>query len=100
SKISTSYIQCEIQGEHGSILFDDAGSILDMKYIDNSSGEEEHIQTYSLEDNMQYEITNFLQIIASQNNEEYKRLKELSLLTLSITEEARKQNNIMYGSER
>ncbi|GGA90975.1 Gfo/Idh/MocA family protein [Ornithinibacillus halotolerans] len=100
SKISTSYIPCEIQGENGSILFDDAGSILDMKYIDNSSGQEEPIQTYSLEDNMQYEITNFLQIITSQNNEEYNRLKELSLLTLSITEEARKQNNIIYGSER
>ena len=100
SKISTSYIPCEIQGEKGTILFNDAGTIVDLKWIDNLTGQVEVIDTYSLEDDMKFEINNFTRIISSRNDKEYMELKDLSLITLSITEKARKQNGIIYGCEK
>ncbi|WP_042146974.1 Gfo/Idh/MocA family protein [Paucisalibacillus sp. EB02] len=100
SKISTSYIPCEIQGEKGTVVFEDAGVIVDMKLIDNATGQELPVVTYNMEDDMKFEINNFMRIISNKNEEEYLELKELSLLTLSITEEARRQNGIIYGCER
>ncbi|MFS0674075.1 Gfo/Idh/MocA family protein [Ornithinibacillus sp. 179-J 7C1 HS] len=100
SKISTSYIPCEIQGQNGTVVFNDAGALVEMKLVDNSTNKVLPIETYATEDNMAFEIHNIKRIILTKNEQEYKELKELSLLTLSITEEARRQNGIIYGCER
>jgi scyllo-inositol 2-dehydrogenase (NADP+) len=100
SKISTSYIPCEIQGEKGTVVFEDAGNITDIKWIDNKTGQVTPIENYNMDDDMKFEINNFMQIISNKNEEDYLKLKELSLQTLSITEEARRQNGIVYGCER
>lgn len=100
SKISTSYIPCEIQGEKGTVVFEDAGTIKDLRWVDNETGQVTLIETYNMDDDMKFEINNFMRIISNNKKEEYQELKELSLLTLSITEEARRQNGIMYGCER
>lgn len=57
------------------------------------------IRGIEVKNNMKYEIEAFLKIINTKDEEEYNRLKEISYTVLSITEEARRQNNIIFKGE-
>ncbi|WP_422124357.1 Gfo/Idh/MocA family protein [Planococcus sp. X10-3] len=99
SKISTSYINSEIQGEQGSLLIDDTASIANVSRIDNGSGDRHTVGKIQSSNNMKYEVENFLRIIKNEDRSNYQRLTEISRDILTITETARKQQGIVYSSE-
>ncbi|MGY0692033.1 Gfo/Idh/MocA family protein [Virgibacillus sp. FSP13] len=100
SKISNSYNPNEIHGEKGTLLFGDTGTLTDQALIKTHSDEKVLLETVVNDHDMVYEINHFRKIIETANDREYKALKELSYLVLSITEEARKQSGIVFAVER
>lgn len=100
SKISTSYASSEIQGEQGTIQIDDTGSLANVNRIDNSSGDRHVIGDVQSPKNMKYEIGNFLRIVENGERTEYEKLTQISREILAITETARKQNGIIYLSDK
>jgi predicted dehydrogenase len=100
SKISDSELPCEIQGEKGTFILEDAAPISKIKFIDNHTKESEIFSVAQEVENMVYECINFAEIIETNNEQEYEKLKEWSKKVLRVTEEARKQNNIVFGVER
>jgi predicted dehydrogenase len=100
SKISDSELPCEIQGEKGTFVLEDAAPISEIKFIDCHTKESKILSRAQEEKNMVYECIKFAEIIETNNDQEYEKLKEWSKKVLRITEEARKQNNIVFGVER
>ncbi len=100
SKISTSYCNSEIHGEKGTISIDDSGRLTNVKLTDIHSNSTTDIRTNQKENDMVYEIENFVGIIKEKDKDKYEVLKELSLDVLTITESARKQNGIVYSADR
>jgi predicted dehydrogenase len=100
SKISDSELPCEIQGEKGTFILEDAAPISEIKFIDCHTKESEILSSAQEEKNMVYECIKFAEIIETNNDQEYEKLKEWSKKVLRVTEEARKQNNIVFGVER
>lgn len=99
SKTSHSVIACEIHGEKGTFVLEDAAPISEIKFIDSHTLENKILSVAQEEKNMVYECINIAGIIETMNNEQYEKLKEMSKIVLGITEEARKQNNIVFGVE-
>ncbi|WML38405.1 Gfo/Idh/MocA family oxidoreductase [Neobacillus sp. OS1-2] len=100
SKISHSALPCEIHGEKGTFVLEDAAPITEIQFIDSHTKESQILSVEQEEQNMVYEGINIAEIIESKNDEEYKRLKHWSEIVLRITEEARKQNNIIFDAEK
>ncbi|WP_430789963.1 Gfo/Idh/MocA family protein [Virgibacillus flavescens] len=99
SKISNSFNSCEIHGEEATLVFENAGTILNLERIHSKTKEKTSIETVEQQHDMMFEIQNFRSIIDTENKLEYERLRDLSFQVLSITETARKQNNIIFKSE-
>ncbi|WP_164667832.1 Gfo/Idh/MocA family protein [Virgibacillus doumboii] len=100
SKITTSYIPCEIHGETGTLTFENAAQINNLAYIDRKAKQTTPIETNAVDQDMVYEIEAFAEIVRTNDVQSYKELKELSCEVLSVTEEARRQNGIVFESER
>ncbi|WP_026695916.1 Gfo/Idh/MocA family protein [Peribacillus kribbensis] len=100
SKITHSYIPSEIHGEKGSIVLDKVTPIKTIELITHKTGEKETFGVQQKEEDMVYEIENLVKVIETNDQEEYQRLKELSRTVLHITETARKQNSIVFGTEK
>jgi predicted dehydrogenase len=100
SKISDSVAPCEIQGEKGTFVLEDAAPISEIKFIDCHTKESQRLSVVQEEKNMVYECKNIARIIKSRNTKEYLELKNLSEIVLRITEAARKQNNIVFASDK
>ncbi|MDQ1147474.1 putative dehydrogenase [Bacillus sp. SORGH_AS 510] len=100
SKISHSELPCEIHGEKGSFVLEDAAPISEIKFIDSHSKDSQILSVDQEEQNMVYECEAFANMIELKNDEEYTRLKNWSKIILRITEEARKQNNIIFTVEK
>lgn len=100
SKITTSYVNSEIQGEHGTISIGNAGTMANAAFIDIHTGERTELGTEQPGENMKYEVESFVRIVRDNNRAEYERLKQISRNVLAITETARKQNGIVYASEK
>jgi predicted dehydrogenase len=100
SKISDSVIPCEIHGEKGTFVLGDAAPISEIKFIDSHTKESEILSVAQEEKDMVYECVNIARIIETNNLEEYEKFKQWSQIVLRITEEARKQNNIVFDVEK
>lgn len=100
SKISHSVMPCEIHGEKGTFVLEDAAPISEIKFIDSHTKESEILSVPQEEKNMVYECINIAEIIETRDDIQYKKLKDMSKIVLRVTEEARKQNNIVFGVER
>jgi len=100
SKISDSVLPCEIQGEKGTFVLEDAAPISEIKFIDCRTKENEIFSVVQEDKDMVYECIKFAKIIETNNDQEYEKLKDWSKKVLRVTEEARKQNNIVFGVER
>jgi predicted dehydrogenase len=100
SKISHSVIPCEIHGEKGTFVLEDAAPISEIKFIDSHTKESEILSVAQEEKNMVYECINIADIIETNDDNQYEKLKNMSKIVLRITGEARKQNNIVFGVER
>jgi predicted dehydrogenase len=100
SKLSHSTILCEIHGEEGTFVLEDAAPISQIEFYDSHSKESKILSVPLEEKNMVYECKNIAEIINTNNQKEYQELKRLSEIVLKITEESRKQNNIIFDSEK
>jgi predicted dehydrogenase len=100
SKLSHSTILCEIHGEQGTFVLEDAAPISQIEFYDSHSKESKILSVPLEEKNMVYECKNIAEIINTNNQKEYQELKRLSEIVLKITEESRKQNNIIFDSEK
>ncbi|MCL6571494.1 MAG: Gfo/Idh/MocA family oxidoreductase [Bacillus sp. (in: Bacteria)] len=100
SKISYSNLLCEIHGEKGTFVLKDAAPLSEIKFVDNRSVESQILSVELEEENMVYECINIAKIIETRNVQEYQQLKNWSEIVLRITEEARKQNNIVFAVEK
>ncbi|MFB4167701.1 Gfo/Idh/MocA family protein [Virgibacillus sp. JSM 102003] len=100
SKISNSYNACEIQGEQGTLIFDDAGEINNPRLFKTPSKEQVTLETVNKDNNMVFEIDQFNRIIETGDDHKYQELKNISYNVLSITEEARRQTGIVFASEK
>jgi predicted dehydrogenase len=100
SKISHSVIPCEIHGEKGTFVLEDAAPISKIKFYDSHKKECQILSVEQEEQNMVYECINIAKIIETKNDEKYEQLKNWSKIVLRITEEARIQNNIVFASEK
>jgi predicted dehydrogenase len=100
SKISHSELPCEIHGEKGTFVLEDAAPISKITLVDNRGIESEILSVELEEQNMIYECVNIAGIIETENDQEYQQLKSWSEIVLRITEEARRQNNILFASEK
>lgn len=99
SKVSTSFLSCEIQGEEGVITFDDVARLTNLKLINYSSGKIIEIQTDDSEENMEYEIEYFIKVIKERDEKLYEKMQQQCLLSLEITDSARNQNDIVFTNE-
>ncbi|WP_164667932.1 Gfo/Idh/MocA family protein [Virgibacillus doumboii] len=100
SKRSNSFNSCEIHGEEGTLIFEGAGEIDNPRLIKTPSKEEVALESVDTDNNMVYEIERFKSIIGSRDDAAYLDLKNQSYTVLSITEKARKQNGIVFGTEK
>ena len=100
SKVSHSVIPCEIHGEKGTFVLEDAAPISEIKFIDSHTKESKILSIEQEEKNMVYECATIARIIETKNVEEYDTLKQWSQIVLRITEEARRQNNIVFDVEK
>ncbi|WP_261129889.1 Gfo/Idh/MocA family protein [Bacillus sp. Marseille-Q3570] len=100
SKISHSFISSEIHGEDVSLVLDHVAPVNKISLVDRKTKESERLGESLHDNDMIYEIVEFTRIIESNDKEEYRQLMDLSRGVLRITESARKQNNIVFGTEK
>ncbi|QQZ08161.1 Gfo/Idh/MocA family protein [Heyndrickxia vini] len=99
SKISHSYIPSEIHGETGTIIMNSA-TPTSLELINNKTKERESISVNQEDLDMVYEIDAFTNIIENNDHHAYMKLIQFSETILSITETVRKQNNIIFQTDK
>lgn len=100
SKIVNSYGSNEIHGESGNIIFPGSGTIQKLEYIDRETKVCEPFSISQKENDMTYEIEAFVDIIKHDKQTDYQQLIEISRDVLEITERSRKENKIIFGTEK
>ena len=100
SKISHSVILCEIHGEKGTFVLEDAAPISEIKFTDSHTKESEILSVAQEEKDMVYECMNIAEIIATNDDDRYEKLKNLSKIVLRVTEEARETEQYCIWSRR
>jgi scyllo-inositol 2-dehydrogenase (NADP+) len=98
SKITNSYIPSEIQGEHGSIVFDKLNPPEDVK-IFYRDGTTENISLEQPNEPMFYELQGFIELIKMGKTESTINTFERSLTVMEVMEEARRQMGVVYPSD-
>lgn len=99
SKVAHSSLRCEIHGEEGTFAMEDAAPISAIEFVDSHSKESRILSVPQEEKDMVYECINIARILNTNQKAEYEELKNLSRIVLQVTEEARKQNHIIFASE-
>lgn len=96
SKISDSRLPCEIQGEDGTLSFNQIGAPQDivMRWRD---GTEEHVEVPFEPKDIIYETKAFLRILAGEESAD--RPHEISAMTMSLLDEARRQMGIVFPAD-
>ncbi|MGL4108872.1 Gfo/Idh/MocA family protein [Clostridium sp. LP20] len=95
SKIANSYLPSEIQGEEGSILIEKINTLKKVTII-YRDGSEEIISQEQEDDDMCYEIQEFISLIQNNVKESQVNSHYNSLKVIEIMEEARKQIGLVY----
>lgn len=98
SKIANSYLPSEIQGEEGTMIID---NIHDMKkiIINYRNGDIEVISIDQIEEDMMYEVEEFIELINNNTLESKINSHDNSLNTSKIMEEIRKQMGLVYPAD-
>ena len=98
SKISDSYLPSEIQGEEGSIIIDHISRMNDVKIV-YRDGREEIISIEQDENDMFYEVEEFISLVNGKKKESEINSLEFSKNIMSIMDEARKQIDLVYEAD-
>lgn len=99
SKITNSYIQSEIQGEEGSIVFDKINPIEKVSII-YRDGRVEDISVPQRKETMYYEAKEFIEDIKNGKLESSTNSYFESITAMEIIENARKQTGIVFPADR
>lgn len=100
SKITNSSLPGEISGENGTIVLDHVAPISSIEFTDRLSGEKEQLAVSEEENDMMYEAEVIAAAIQSNDRAVYEQYRSISEIVIHITEEARKQNQIVYAVEK
>lgn len=95
SKISNSYLPTEIQGEDGTMIIDRVNTMGSVKII-YRDGSIEDLTTNHEQDDMCYEIEEFINIIQSGERESKINSLGLSKTVMEIMDEVRRQIGLVY----
>lgn len=79
--------------------FENAAKVDNIKFIDRETKQTTPIETSAVNQDMVYEIESFLEIMETKDMQAFQELKKISLQVLSVTEDARRQNGIVFGYE-
>lgn len=99
SKIASSYLPAEIQGEHATMVIDKINTPekVEIRYRDGSVEDltrEQSVRT------MRYEAEEFIRLIKSGVSESITNSHANSLITVGIIDEARKQMGLVFPADR
>ncbi|WP_018664970.1 Gfo/Idh/MocA family protein [Heyndrickxia acidiproducens] len=100
SKISHSFIPSEIHGEKASIVIEGISELSKMQLVDAHTKEAVLFSENQEEQNMVYEIRDFVKIMEEKDREAYQRLRQESFDVLTVLEKSRKQNGIHFRTDR
>ncbi|RYG73718.1 Gfo/Idh/MocA family oxidoreductase [Lentibacillus lipolyticus] len=100
SKIAQSSNTCEILGENGTLVFENAGDMYHPKVVRNKGKDVTELPADEHPNNMVYEVQAFARIIQNGDRDTYERLKKISYDVLAITENVRRENGIIFDSEK
>ena len=98
SKISESYLPSEIQGEEGSIIIDHISRMNDIKIV-YRDGRKEVISIEQSDNDMFYEVEEFISLINNNKMESNINSLEFSKNIMRIMDEVRKQINLVYEAD-
>ena len=98
SKISDSYLPSEIQGEEGSIIIDHISRMNYVKIV-YRDGHEEIISIKQAENDMFYEVEEFISLVNNNKRESEINSLEFSKNIIRIMDEARRQINLVYEAD-
>jgi Predicted dehydrogenases and related proteins len=99
SKISSSHLPSEIQGEEGSIIIENINSFEKVK-IQYRDGREEDISVPQLKDSMYYEATEFINLINEGRIESSIITHKSSMEVMRIMDEAREQIGLVFPADK
>ncbi len=99
SKITDSYLPGEISGENGTIVIDHVAPISSIEWTERLSGKKKQLAEAEEENDMIYEAEAIVSAIKLNDQELYNYYRNVSELVLQITEEARRQTNIVFAGE-
>ncbi|MFD0959722.1 Gfo/Idh/MocA family protein [Paenibacillus chungangensis] len=99
SKITHSSLPAEIQGEDASLIINKISEPtgITLAYRD---GRTEELSKPTVEHNMYYEVAEFISLIKEGRMESAVNTHEVSMLTLEIMDEARRQLGLVYPADR
>ncbi len=100
SKIAQSINTCEIHGENGTLVFENAGDMYHPKVLRNKGDEVVELSADDHPNNMVYEAESFVRIIETNDTDAYERLKTISYDVLAVAENVRRENGIIFDSEK
>ncbi|MCM3635800.1 Gfo/Idh/MocA family protein [Paenibacillus camelliae] len=98
SKISSSYLPFEIQGEAGALVLNRV-SDPDEITLKLRSGETRDLSQPTVEHDMYYEVEHFISLIEQQKTESPINSFENSSITMEIMDEVRKQIGLVYPAD-
>ncbi|OLP64090.1 hypothetical protein BACPU_28370 [Bacillus pumilus] len=99
SKISTSHLSAEIQGEDATMVMDQFHRPSRIT-IHNRDGNQKDISLKDDQPAMFYEIEHFIKCIQEEKGQSPINTFALSVQTMSVMDEARRQMGIMYPADR
>ena len=99
SKISNSYIPSEIVGEKGSMIIQNLSN-LEKITLKLKNGTEEELTTTRVENDMYYEIQEFIKNITQKNIESFENPHHVSLKVSKIMEMSRKEIGVYFPVEK
>ena len=98
SKISTSYLPSEIQGEDGTIVIDRINRFQSVK-INYRNGDAEEIAIPHVEADMFYEVSEFIETILSGKQESQLNSYDFSKQVMGILDDVRLQIGLTYPAD-
>lgn len=99
SKISTSHVPCEIQGEDGTLVYYRASQPNRVELHTRGGGVTDLTRPQS-DHSMSYEIAEFMELIRQGEMESPVNSFEVTLQTMGIMDEARRQMGLVYPADR
>ena len=99
SKLSHGSNICELQGENGYLSWQHS-SLFNEVTLHLNNSDRQTLTLPQTDNRMTYELSHFIDLIASNTNESSVNRWQLSQQVLSVIEQARKQQGIIYPADK